>query len=144
MVLSEDADQENTEEKFRGLCADLNIDRNTADEAWRNYETISTNYTLEVRLMFCSLWFCWLTIAEPSMQYYSVESATFVFLIQLFIIVVIIIAHIVNCGYFTGWSSALVVLRPLRGLQEQFGAYRGSGRHRRGQLCQPNTTQKKM
>ena len=48
MVLSEDADQENSEEKFRGLCADLNIDRNTADEAWRNYETISTNYTLEV------------------------------------------------------------------------------------------------
>ena len=37
-----------SEEKFRGLCADLNIDRNTADEAWRNYETISTNYTLEV------------------------------------------------------------------------------------------------
>lgn len=48
MVLSEDADQDNVEEKFRGLCADLNIDRNTADEAWRNYETISTNYTLEV------------------------------------------------------------------------------------------------
>lgn len=50
MGLSEDADQENTEERFRGLCADLNIDKNTADEAWRNYETISTNYTLEVNL----------------------------------------------------------------------------------------------
>lgn len=48
MGLSEDIDQENTEERFRGLCADLNIDKNTADEAWRNYETISTNYTLEV------------------------------------------------------------------------------------------------
>jgi hypothetical protein len=50
MGMSEDADQENTEERFRGLCADLNIDKNTADEAWRNYELISTNYTLEVNL----------------------------------------------------------------------------------------------
>ena len=56
MVLSEDADQENTEEKFRGLCADLNIDRNTADEAWKNYETISTNYTLEVTFTISISW----------------------------------------------------------------------------------------
>ena len=48
MGLSEDADQENAEERFRSLCADLNIDKNTADEAWRNYQSISTNYTLEV------------------------------------------------------------------------------------------------
>ena len=50
MGLSEDSEQENTEERFRGLCADLNIDKNTGDEAWRNYETISTNYTLEVNI----------------------------------------------------------------------------------------------
>lgn len=48
MGLSEDAGHENAEERFRSLCADLNIDKNTADEAWRNYETISTNYSLEV------------------------------------------------------------------------------------------------
>ena len=51
MGLSEDAghhERENAEERFRSLSADLNIDKNTADEAWRNYETISTNYTLEV------------------------------------------------------------------------------------------------
>jgi hypothetical protein len=54
MGLSEDVDQDNVEEKFRGLCADLNIDRNTAEEAWRSYETISTNYTLEVKSKRCS------------------------------------------------------------------------------------------
>ena len=54
MGLSEDVDQDNVEEKFRGLCADLNIDRNTAEEAWRSYETISTNYTLEVKYKACS------------------------------------------------------------------------------------------
>jgi len=48
MGLSEDADQENAEERFRSLCADLNIDKSTADEAWRNFETISKHYTLEV------------------------------------------------------------------------------------------------
>ena len=53
MVLSEDGDaSENVDEKFRNLCADLNIDRQTADEAWRNYETISTNYTLEVIMLW--------------------------------------------------------------------------------------------
>lgn len=52
MVLSDDVgEHDNVEEKFRSLCADLNIDRNTSEEAWRNYETISTNYTLEV--IFC-------------------------------------------------------------------------------------------
>ena len=53
MGLSEDAGHENADERFRSLCADLNIDKNTADEAWRNYETISTNYSLEVTKFWC-------------------------------------------------------------------------------------------
>lgn len=51
MGLSEETNfhgNENQNDRFRSLCGDLNIDKNTADEAWRNYETISTNYTLEV------------------------------------------------------------------------------------------------
>lgn len=51
MGLSEETEQENTEERFRSLCSDLNIDKNTADEAWRSYEAISTNYTLEVSFL---------------------------------------------------------------------------------------------
>lgn len=34
--------------RFQEVCADLNMDRNTAEEAWQSFKQISTNYTLEV------------------------------------------------------------------------------------------------
>jgi hypothetical protein len=47
MVLLDNAD-ENVYERHQELCAILNMDKDAADEAWRNYETIRQNYTLEV------------------------------------------------------------------------------------------------
>jgi hypothetical protein len=35
--------------RHQELCGNLNMDRDAADEAWQNYETIRQNYTLEVR-----------------------------------------------------------------------------------------------
>jgi hypothetical protein len=47
MVLSEDG-EDKLEEKYDELCLDLNMDRKTKEEAWKNYEKIKKNYTLEV------------------------------------------------------------------------------------------------
>ena len=35
-------------EKFDSVCRELNMDGETAEEAWRSYEKIKTNYSLEV------------------------------------------------------------------------------------------------
>jgi hypothetical protein len=34
--------------RHQDLCVNLNMDRDAADEAWRNYEAIRQNYFLEV------------------------------------------------------------------------------------------------
>lgn len=34
---------------FEDLCRALNMDEEASNEAWRSYENISKNYTLEVR-----------------------------------------------------------------------------------------------
>jgi retinoblastoma-like protein 1 len=47
MVLLDNAD-ENVYERHQELCVNLNMDKDTAEEAWQNYETIRQNYTLEV------------------------------------------------------------------------------------------------
>lgn len=47
MVLLDNAD-ENVFERHQELCVNLNMDKDAAEEAWRNYETIRQNYTLEV------------------------------------------------------------------------------------------------
>jgi hypothetical protein len=35
-------------ERFDSVCRELNMDEGTAEEAWRSYEKIKTNYSLEV------------------------------------------------------------------------------------------------
>lgn len=47
MGLLDDAD-ENVFKRHQDLCVNLNMDKDAADEAWQNYETIRQNYTLEV------------------------------------------------------------------------------------------------
>jgi hypothetical protein len=39
---------ENILERHQELCSNLNMDKDAADEAWQNYQTIRQNYTLEV------------------------------------------------------------------------------------------------
>ena len=53
MANSSDEEEAGTAKRFKNLCRDLNMDEETGEEAWKAFERISTNYTLEVRsLMF--------------------------------------------------------------------------------------------
>jgi retinoblastoma-like protein 1 len=47
MGLSGDADDD-IFKRHQDLCVNLNMDKDAADEAWRNYEAIRQNYVLEV------------------------------------------------------------------------------------------------
>lgn len=47
MGLSDDGD-DNAEARYEDLCLDLNLDKTSKEEAWHSFETIRTNYTLEV------------------------------------------------------------------------------------------------
>ena len=47
MGLSEEG-EENVMARFEELCLDLNMDKKAKEEAWKSYEKIRTNYTLEV------------------------------------------------------------------------------------------------
>ena len=47
MGLSDDGD-DNPESRYEDLCMDLNLDKTSKEEAWQSFETIRTNYTLEV------------------------------------------------------------------------------------------------
>lgn len=38
-----------TRHAFEDLCRALNMDEESSNEAWRSYENISKNYTLEVK-----------------------------------------------------------------------------------------------
>jgi retinoblastoma-like protein 1 len=44
----QDNEDENVFKRHQELCVNLNMDKDAADEAWQNYETIRQNYTLEV------------------------------------------------------------------------------------------------
>lgn len=44
--------EQEIQERFQELCADLNMDGNATDEAWQSFLRISTNYTLEVDIKF--------------------------------------------------------------------------------------------
>ncbi|KAJ9576035.1 hypothetical protein L9F63_007135, partial [Diploptera punctata] len=46
MGLSDDSD-DNIFKRHEELCVNLNMDKDAAEEAWQNYETIRQNYTLE-------------------------------------------------------------------------------------------------
>lgn len=37
---------------FEDLCRALNMDEEAASEAWKTYESISRNFTLEVNIVF--------------------------------------------------------------------------------------------
>ena len=54
-----DEGEENVEARFDELCLDLNMDKKAKEEAWKSYEKIRTNYTLEVGYFhfshFCSV-----------------------------------------------------------------------------------------
>lgn len=43
--------EQEVNERFQELCADLNMDGNATDEAWQSYLRISTTYTLEVSII---------------------------------------------------------------------------------------------
>lgn len=43
-----DSENSDTRARFEELCRDLNMDTVAMEEAWKAYENISTNYTLEV------------------------------------------------------------------------------------------------
>lgn len=34
--------------RYKDLCADLNLDKTAADEAWQSFQRIGINYSLEV------------------------------------------------------------------------------------------------
>ncbi|KAG1681663.1 Retinoblastoma-like protein 1 [Nymphon striatum] len=46
-MVHSDEGEDSVNARFREVCADLNMDRNTAEESWQSFEQISTNYTLE-------------------------------------------------------------------------------------------------
>lgn len=50
MGLSSEESDDRVEERYEELCLDLNMDKKAKDEAWKNYEKIKKNYSLEVRL----------------------------------------------------------------------------------------------
>lgn len=37
--------------KYKEVCADLNLDKASADEAWQSFQRIGINYTLEVSIV---------------------------------------------------------------------------------------------
>ena len=41
-------EEESIYKKHQELCAELNMDKGAADEAWQSYESIRQNYSLEV------------------------------------------------------------------------------------------------
>lgn len=47
MGLVEDNEEDDVYAKFQELCNNLNMDKEAANEAWNNYETIMQNYSLE-------------------------------------------------------------------------------------------------
>lgn len=58
MGLSDEGD-ENILARFEELCLDLNMDKKAKDEAWKSYEKIRTNYTLEgdqIHWLSCALY----------------------------------------------------------------------------------------
>lgn len=52
-------EESDVRKKFDNVCRELNMDEETAEEAWRSYEKIKTNYSLEVcyRVGSCSVEF---------------------------------------------------------------------------------------
>ncbi len=48
MGLSDDNTEENEEQRYEDVCLDLNLDKVAKEEAWKSFERISQNYTLEV------------------------------------------------------------------------------------------------
>ncbi|KAK2724085.1 hypothetical protein QYM36_002436 [Artemia franciscana] len=55
MGLTDDYENETMLHKYTELCADLNMDKMTTEEAWQSFENISQNYTLEGNKMH---WLC--------------------------------------------------------------------------------------
>lgn len=45
----EEESLQKTKQGFEDLCRALNMDEEARSEAWKNYENINKNYTLEVR-----------------------------------------------------------------------------------------------
>ena len=40
--------EEDTRGRYESVCADLNMDEQTSEAAWRSYEDINNDYVLEV------------------------------------------------------------------------------------------------
>lgn len=49
MGLSSEESDDRVEERYEELCLDLNMDKKAKDDAWKNFEKIKKNYSLEVR-----------------------------------------------------------------------------------------------
>lgn len=46
--MGQSREEESIYKKHQELCAELNMDKDAADEAWQSYESIRQNYSLEV------------------------------------------------------------------------------------------------
>lgn len=82
-------EESDVRKKFDNVCRELNMDEETAEEAWRSYEKIKTNYSLEVcyRVGSCSVEFerfalvflrilliaVWLEVLDYLMQGYFIS-----------------------------------------------------------------------
>lgn len=56
---STEENEEQLDEKYDELCLDLNMDKKTKEEAWKNYEKIKRNYSLEgnqIHWLACALY----------------------------------------------------------------------------------------
>lgn len=48
------ADSADLLKKYKEVCADLNLDKAAADEAWQSFQRIGVNYSLEVCITSCN------------------------------------------------------------------------------------------
>ncbi|XP_042908450.1 retinoblastoma-like protein 1 [Parasteatoda tepidariorum] len=66
---SSNTDEQEAKERFQELCADLNMDEKTSNEAWQSYQRINNTYTLEgdsLHWLACALYVACRTCAVPT------------------------------------------------------------------------------
>lgn len=71
-------DDSNPRKKFEDVCRELNMDGETSEEAWKSYEKIKTNYSLEV-----CCWTVYFVVTDTPRNCFFVEIERFVWAINL-------------------------------------------------------------
>lgn len=49
-------DGQDVRTRYESVCAELNMDEQTTESAWRSYEAINNDYVLEVSNRRCGTW----------------------------------------------------------------------------------------